>query len=130
MSDFQRRNAEVTVFPSAARTASENSPDEINEYGRGVRLHLDITDVAGTLPTLNVKVQAKDPISNVYFDIGGAGFPEKTATGSDDLVIYPGVAETANEAVSDVLPRTWRAVATIGGSSVSFTFSLAASYVL
>lgn len=92
-------------------------------------LHLDVTAVAGTLPTLDVKVQAKDPVSGAYVDLPGAAFVTKSVAGSDTLTIYPGVAESAGRLESAVLPRTWRAVATIGGTSPSFTFSVAATYV-
>lgn len=121
-------NYEVNVFPSAARTSSANSSDQTNHHARGVRLHLDITAASGTSPTLDVKLQAK--IGSQYIDIAGAAFAQKTTTGTDELVVYPGVAETANESVSDIIPRTWRAVATIGGTTPSFTFRLDASYVL
>lgn len=117
---------DATVFASAARTATENSDDQDNERHKGVLLVLDITATGGT-PTLDVKVQAKDSVSGKYIDIPGAAFAQKSATGTDSLVIYPGVAETANRSVSDVIPRTWRVVATIGGTTPSFTFSVGAS---
>jgi hypothetical protein len=56
--------------------------------------------------------------------IAGAAFAEKTTTGDDELVIYPGVAETANESVSDILGRLYDANAAIGGTTPSFTFAL------
>jgi hypothetical protein len=115
---------ELELFPSAARTATVNGSDVNNWRHRGVRLWLDITVVSGTTPTLDVKVQSKDHISGKYVDIPSAAFVQKTATGSDDLLVYPGVAETANRSVSDVLPKTFRVVATIGGTTPSFTFSL------
>ena len=64
-----------------------------------------------------------------YFDIPSAAFAQKTGTGSDDLTVYPGIAETSNETVSDVIPRDWRVVATLGGSSPNFTFSVGAHYL-
>lgn len=122
-------NDEATVLSLAARTSTTNSADLTNLFARGVRLHLDIDAASGTTPTLDIKVQAKDSLSGNYFDIPGAAFTQKTAAGTDDLTVYPGVAETANETVSDVIPRTWRVVATIGGTTPSFTFSVGASYV-
>lgn len=119
----------VTVFSSAARTATEDSADQVHAGYRGVHLVLDITVVSGTTPTLDVKLQRKDETSGKYVDIPGAAFAQKTGTGTDDLVVYPGVAETANRSVSDILSEAWRVVATIGGTTPSFTFSLAGSYV-
>ena len=128
--DRQRGNTETTVFASAARTATANSADQTNYNHRGMRLTLDITASGGTTPTLDVKIQAKDSVSGKYVDIAGAAFTQKTGTGTDELVVYPGVAETANESVSDVIPRTWRAVATIGGTTPTFTFTLAAALIV
>lgn len=120
-------NSEFTVFPSAARTTTASSDDQTNRHSRGVRLHLNITAASGTTPTLDIKLQAK--IGDIYIDIAGAVFTQKTGTGTDELVVYPGVAETANESVSDIIPMTWKALATIGGTTPSFTFSLTGSYV-
>lgn len=122
-------NAEATVLASAVRTATANSADQVNRFARGVRLFLNITAASGTAPTLDIKVQTKDPVSGVYLDLPGAVFAQKTTTGSDDLTVYPGVAETANETVSDALSRTWRVVATIAGTTPSFTFSVGAAYL-
>lgn len=117
---------EAELFSSAARTATTNGADQNNVRHRGVQLVLDITAVSGTAPTLDVKVQCKDDISDKYVDIPGAAFAQKTAAGTDRLLIYPGVAETANKEISDILPKRWRVVATIGGTTPSFTFSLGA----
>ena len=131
--DLERGNTEATVFASAARTATANSADQTNYNARGVRLTLDVTAVTGAGATLDVKLQAKDTLSGAYVDIAGAAFTQKTLAGgpvTDELIVYPGVAETANETVSDIIPRVWRAVATIAGTTPSWTFSLGAAYVL
>jgi hypothetical protein len=121
---------EVTVFASAARAATANSSSIANQDGyRGVVLTLDITAASGTAPTLDVKIQRYDAESGKWVDLTGAAFAQKTATGTSDLTIYPSIAETANVSVSDVLGAVWRAVATIAGTTPSFTFSLGACYV-
>lgn len=130
---------DITVFDSAARTSSANSDEQVmplrGDSGeeipafRGVHLVLDITASAGTSETLDVKVQRKDALSGEWVDLTGGAFAQKTGTGTDDLVIYPGVAETANRSVSDVLTSRWRAVATLGGTDPSFTFSLGGTYL-
>lgn len=125
----QPPNYTVTVFGSAARTVTANSSDVDNYSARGVRCLLDVTAASGTTPTLDVKLQSKDPISGKYVDLPGAAFTQKTAASTDDLTVYPGVAETANETVSDVISGVWRAVATIGGTTPSFTFTLGCSYI-
>ena len=124
-----RLNKSVSVFASSARTATENSSDQINDNARGVRLFLDITAASGSSPTLDVKVQTKDPVSDSYVDLTGAAFAQQNSTATLDLVIYPGIGETSNRAGSDVLSSVWRVGATYGGSSPSFTFSVCAEYI-
>lgn len=130
---------DITVFASEARTATANSDEQVmplrGDSGeeipafRGVHLVLDITASSGTDETLDVKLQRKDQLSGEWVDLTGGAFAQKTGTGTDDLVIYPGIAETANRSVSDVLTARWRAVATVGGTSPSFTFSLGGTYL-
>lgn len=121
-------NSYATVFSSAARTAATHQSDEIwtLEY-RGIRLYLDITAASGTSPTLDLKVQTHDPVSDKWFDMPGATFVQKTTTGTDDLTLYPGIAETANETVSDTVGPKFRVHGTIGGSDTpTFTYSIGA----
>lgn len=122
----------VAVFPSKERAGDAggldyNSTAQASGGARGIRLYLDITAETGTA-TLDVKLQGRDSAgSGDWFDVPGATFAQKSATGSDDLVIYPGIAETANESVSDVLPSWWRVVGTVGASTAdTLTFSVGA----
>lgn len=120
---------QITAFPSAERSATANSGD-LNNFGyRGVTLTLKATGKAGTNPTLDVKVQGKDAITGEYYDLHGAAFAQVTAdqTAPVYLTVYPGVAETANQTVSDVLPKTWRVVATYGGTNPKYTFGVSAT---
>lgn len=125
----QRDN--VTIRASSGLTATANGAD-ITTPGpaKGVLLTLDITAVSGTSPTLDVKLQTKDPVSGKYVDMANtAAFAQKSATGTDTLIVYPGVTATANRSVSMALPKTWRLVYTVGGTTPSFTFSVGASYI-
>lgn len=124
-----RTNEAVTVFATGARTATANSTDQVNYSAKGLYLVLDITAASGTTPTLDVKLQGLDPVSGKYVDIPGAAFAQKTTTNTSSLVLYPGVTETANVQESHPLPLNWRAVATIAGTTPSFTFTLAGSYL-
>jgi hypothetical protein len=91
---------------------------------------MEITAVSGTSPTLDSKVQAYDALGDVWHDITGAAFAQKSGTGSDYLTIYPGIGETGNEAVSDVIPAFIRVYNTIGGSSTpTVTFTLGGVFV-
>lgn len=123
-------HALAAVFSSVARgTGAENSPDQRTQDHRGIRLFLNITAASGVAPTLDIKLQVKDEVSGVYLDLTGASFAQQSTTGALDLVVYPGITSTANRRVSDVIPRTWRAVATVAGTTPSFTFSLTGDYV-
>ncbi len=114
-----------TVFASAARTATATSERIRRAQGiKGLRFFLDITAASGTSPTLDITIRAYDPVGGDSHDVPGAAFAQKTTTGQDMLTIYPGIAETANESVSDVAPMEYEAVATIGGTTPSFTFTL------
>lgn len=114
----------VVLATSAARTATFNS-EELSVAERGIHLVLNVTASSGTTPTLDVKLQRKDQESGQWVDLPSASFAQKTGTGTDDLVVYPGIAETANRSVSDHIGGVIRAVFTIGGTTPSFTFSLA-----
>lgn len=120
----------LTLLESAARTSSVNSADQTNERHKGVRLIVDITALSGTSPTLDVKLQGKDPASGDYYDVPGVAFSQLNNTGMTTLLVYPGVAETANESVSDCLPDVWRISTTIGGSATpTVTYSVGASLI-
>ena len=119
------------ILSSSARTSTTNSDDQVAPDGaKGVRLYLDISARSGTSPTLDVKVQAKDSLSGNYVDVSGGAFAQKNATGTDDLIIYPSVAAVSNRRVGDHIPRDWRVVGTIGGSSTpTFTYTVLCQYL-
>ncbi len=50
------------------------------------------------------------------------------ATGMSMLQLYPGVAVTANESASAVLPNQWRISVTLGGTTPAVTGSISANY--
>lgn len=104
-----------TVFPSGAT----NSSTFTNSNARGVKFVIDITAFSGTSPTLTVKLQAKGRGGGTtYVDVAGAATAAITgAVGLTELTVYPGIAETTNVSVSDVLPALYRVVATVGGSA-------------
>lgn len=126
-----QENQNIRVFASAARVGSVtpySSGDIQNPNWKGGKFCVDITAEVGTA-TLDLKLQGKDNLSGTYFDIPGAALDQKDSITQDDcLTVYPGIAETSNESVSDLLPRIFRVIATVGtGGSSSFTFSVGAS---
>ncbi len=119
-----------TIFSSAARTASANSArfrraaDE-----KGVVVTVDTTAVSGTTPTLVVKLQAYDQLSGKYIDVPGATTATINSTSTVRFAVEPSLTASANVAVSQICPEMFRAVATIGGTTPSFTFSVSAELV-
>jgi len=119
--------AEIVVFASAARTATATSNTFRNDYGyRGLLLTLDVTAASGTSPTLALSIQAYDPVSGNWEKLlEGAAV---STTGTHTYFLYPGGDATAAEDVVEAqpfaLPYRWRVVATIGGTTPSFTFSV------
>ncbi len=109
------------LFPSAARAATSNSIAVATENYRGGKVYLNITNITGTL---DVKLQNLDEISGTWIDIPGGAFAQKSGTGASELVVYPGVAETANVSVSDVLGTPIRAVGTIGTGPCTFSVGI------
>lgn len=128
--DAASRDQFKALLPAAARTATVNADFafDTTKY-RGIILIFDCSVRSGTNPTLDIKLQFKDPISGNFVDMTGAAFAQKTAAGTDTLSIYPTIAETANRRVAGVLTPDLRLVNTIAGTNPSFTYSVAVVYV-
>jgi hypothetical protein len=105
-----------------------NGTDQINYNGRGLKLVIDVTAISGTSPTLTVTIQGKDPTSGKYFTILASAALNATAT--TVLTVYPGQAVAANVSANDILPRTFRVIAVVGGTGPSVTATVAASLIV
>lgn len=125
--DRQRGNIDATLVTLAAATASGNSIDIVNYNGRGLQLGINLTAVAGTLPTLVVTVQGKD-LSGTYYTLLASS--AISAAGFTLMSVYPGMIAVANAAASTPLPRTFRISYTIGGTAPAFTGAISASVIL
>lgn len=100
---------EVTLLPSAARTATFNG-DSVEVGDRGtLRLDLAITAMSGTTPTLQVQIETRKNSSDTWRTVDA--FPVQTATGTTRKT-FTG------------LDRLVRAVSSIGGTTPSITYSL------
>jgi hypothetical protein len=114
----------LTAFPSAARAEATYNGDDLNSNGkRGLVMTVDITAESGTA-TLDAKLQRKDRVSGKYTDIPGAAIAQQSATGKTELVLYPGATVAANLSISTVLTELFRVVVTVGGTTVTMTFSI------
>ena len=100
---------DAPLFPSAAMTATTTG--EVMEMGdlTTLRMTLDVTAASGTTPTLDVVIQTSPDGTTGWQTLGTFG--QKTAVSSERNV-FPGA------------DRYVRAVATISGTTPSFTFSL------
>lgn len=98
------------LHPSSAETATGSGPDTVIHESGPVAFYLDVTAGSGTTPTLDARVQEKDPVGGKYFDI--ATFALKTGVATERLL------------VAALAGKTLRAAWTIGGATPSFTFSL------
>jgi hypothetical protein len=101
---------------------------------RGVAVLISNTAETGT-STLDAKLQYEHPDSLVWTDVPGASFVQwgDGSTGEKFLMVYPGLAagETDNvislatdfKIVGIVVPRVLRLAVTVGGTSVTRTYS-------
>lgn len=118
----QRENRNATLFASAARTASDNSADQTNEFGKGLMLFINCTAIVSS-PSVTFTIKGKDPVGGLYYTILQSA--AIVGTGLTVLRVYPGIAVAANVTASDILPKTWRVEAAHGNGD-SITYSVAA----
>ena len=120
----------LTTGDTGAKVATGNGATITNIGNKGVQIVVNMGAVSGTTPTAVLKVQGSTDAGTTWYDIPGATTASLTATGQYGITIYPGVATTAGVATtgttattSMVIPRTWRMVWTIGGTTPSFTIT-------
>lgn len=120
----------LTTGDTGAKTATGNGATITNIGNKGVQIVVNMGAVTGTTPTAVFKVQGSADAGTTWYDVPGATTASITATGQYGITIYPGVVATAGVAttgttatVSMVIPRTWRMVWTIGGTTPSFTIT-------
>jgi hypothetical protein len=120
----------LTTGDTGAKTATGNGATITNVGNKGVQILVNMGAVTGTSPTCVIKVQGSTDAGTTWYDIPSATTASLTATGQYGIMIYPGIATTAGVATtgttataSMVIPRTWRVVWTIGGTTPSFTIT-------
>ena len=121
-----------TLLSSAARTTNTSGIAMTNPNHRGLILYVNVTAVSGTSPTLQLRLNAIDPITGTAFPLWlpAAVAPPVAAT---EYVygLYPStLAGTFTASVNNILTRTWSVDALITGTTPSVTFSLAYSLLL
>lgn len=111
-SDIASRGQLETLVASAARTASGNDGGSVGwESASTIRAQLDVTAASGTSPTLDVVIE--DTLDGTNWNVIGT-FAQKTAAGREVINI--------TTPFSNRVRVRW----TVGGTTPSFTFSVAA----
>ena len=113
------------LIAGVGATVSVNSPDQVNPYGRGVKVFINTTAI-GT-GSITVTIQAKDPASGAYTTLlASAAIVTNTTT---VLTVYPGAPATANVSANDVLPRQWRIAVTANNANPA-SYTIGASMIV
>jgi len=118
-------NIEGTAFASAARTATVSCDDITNLGGKGIVVILDVTASAAT-PSITLKVQGKDPVSEEYYDILESA--AVTGTSTNVYRVHPDLTASPNLIAKDVIPKTFRITMTHSDAD-SITYSVGYSLV-
>lgn len=116
MNHFQKPIMQSQAYGVGANASAPQSADGC----KGLRLFVEVT-ARGAAGTLDVKVQVQDVVAKQWHDLPGASMAQFAAVGRKVLTVYPGIAETANESVSDVLTGPFRVVGTVGTEAVTFS---------
>jgi hypothetical protein len=106
-------NGTNTVEPKALTTTTNGAAVDLVDSDGNCFASLHVGAVTGTTPTLDVKIQESDTSGGTYSDITGATFAQQTTSNHYLLINFKRSK------------RFCRAVATIGGSSPSFTLAVA-----
>ena len=113
------------LLSGVGATASVTSADQINPYGRGVKVWVNTTGI-GT-GSITVAIQGKDPGSGAYTTLlASAAITTNTTT---VLTVYPGLTASANATANDVLPRQWRIAVTANNANPA-NYSIGASVII
>ncbi len=120
----------TTTGDTGAKTATGNGATQTNVGNKGIQIMIVLGTVSGTTPTAVFKIQGSVDGGTTFYDVPGATTASLVASVNVGIMIYPGVAVTAGAATtgttaqaSSALPRTWRVVWTIGGTTPSFAIT-------
>jgi len=112
---------QLTLFASAARTATPTAAEFYSNGARGLHLVIDATAIVAT-PSVVPTLDGKDELSGKWYNLlTGAAI---TGVSTAVLKIFPGITVAANLAVSDTIPNRLRLVMTHGDAD-SITYSAA-----
>lgn len=101
-------------------TASPSNGDTLeNLSSQSAHIIINITALTGTTPTATFTVQGYDESSNTYYTMLVS--TALNATGQTILKIGPSVTAAANLALNDFIPKFFRVVCVLGGTTPNIT---------
>lgn len=110
------------ITNSLATAGDVTSTQFINHDGKGITCTYNQTAESGS-PNVTFKIQAYDAASNAYHDILSSGtiVPATDGTSTKHLTVYPGILASAlptnYTGINLHMPRAWRVVQTVSGTS-------------
>jgi hypothetical protein len=120
----------TTTGDTGAKTTTGNGATITNVGNKGIQVFVVLGTVSGTTPTCVFKMQGSVDGGTNWYDIPGATTASLTTSVNVGIMLYPGIAVIAGTTTtgttagaSGILPRTWRMVWTIGGTTPSFTIT-------
>jgi hypothetical protein len=138
--DMQRANWNTTTGDAGTKVSGFNGISQTNYNAKGAIITALCGTVSGTSPTMVLQLQWSPDAGTTWLNYGPAT-TAITATGNTaTIIVYPNNSSTAGATpaaltigsttsvqINAVLPRTWRLIYTLGGTTPSF--ALTATYV-
>lgn len=128
--DRPYNNINAVTGDAGAKTTTFNGATQTNFNAKGASIVLNFGTVTGTTPTLTAQLQYSADGGTTFLNLGTVVSAIIIATGTYGITVYPGTTAVAasvtagTTAVFNIsLPRTWRIVYTIGGTTPSFTIT-------
>lgn len=135
--DRFRNNINATTGDTGAKTATFNGTTNQNWNHAGGLIVTIVSAVSGTTPTLTTQLQWSPDGGTTFFNYGPATTGLTTSAGQIGIFVYPTQFEIATSTtlaalttgltntlmINAPLPRHWRLVYTIGGTSPSYTLT-------
>lgn len=136
--DRQRNNVNTTTGDTGAKTVTFNGATQTNFNARGAIITALFGTVTGTVPTIALQLQWSFDAGTTFLNYGtaiAAFTPASTNTAT--FVVYPTqladdttttlsaftVGATQSKAMNAPIPRTWRIVYTLAGTTPSITLT-------
>lgn len=136
--DRERNNMNTTTGDAGAKTATFTGALQVNFNARGAIITCLFGAVTGTTPTIAMQLQWSPDGGTTWLNFGPSVAPFTPVSGNTaTFVVYPtqlsedttttlatfALGATQSKAMNAPLPRSWRIVYTIGGTTPSITIT-------